>query len=90
MSGRGRPKGSHDVMPEIRGGLKRFFIGKPVSEVWQEIYDNSPSDFMRLAISAMPKEVQAEVTTYTIEDFVVTTATSQALDDSSTEETHVH
>lgn len=90
MSGKGRPKGSHDVMPTIRGGLKRFFAGKPASTVWKEIYETSPVDFMRLAISAMPKEQQIDITTRTLEEFVLSTVTEQAFDDSSPEEANLH
>lgn len=85
-------KARADITPEIRGGLKRFFKimeneGKPVSTIWRELYDADPTTFMRLAISTMPKEVQAEVTTKSLEDFVLETVGEQH---DSSEETNFH
>lgn len=92
MATRGRPKGSHDVTPEIRGGLKRFFKimedeGTPISTIWRELYEADPVNFMRLAISTMPKEVQADVTTRNIEDFVTGVVAQQ---NDSADEANIH
>jgi len=87
-------KSRADVTPEIRGGLLRALkimkeSGRPISTIWIELFNDDPATAMRLAISTMPKEVQADVTTRTIEDFVVSTVAIQAIDD-STEEAQLH
>ena len=55
-----------DVSPEIRGGLKRALAlleekGKPISTIWIELFEDDPATAMRLAISTLPKEIDATV-----------------------------
>lgn len=86
----GRPAGSADIAPKIRGSLKRAMLmmeeaGKPLSTIWLELFADDPVNAMRLAISLLPKEIQADVNVNAIEDFVTGRATQQALSDSSKE-----
>lgn len=51
-----------NVMPEIRGGLKRALVamadsGRPLSTIWMELFDNEPAKAIQLAIAAHPKEM---------------------------------
>lgn len=61
-----RPKGSHDVMPKIRGGLKRALKmmaeeDRPISTIWKEMFEDDPFKAMHLAIQAMPKNVDIDI-----------------------------
>jgi len=71
----GRPKGSHDVTPEIRGGLKRYFKmlekqGKSVSDIWRDLFEKDAAQAMRLAISILPKELDVTTTNITPEEWL--------------------
>ena len=86
-------KARADITPEIRGGLKRYFKmleakGKSVSDIWAKLFEDDPATAMRLAISTMPKESQIDLTTRSIEDFVISTATVQH--DISSEDSQLH
>lgn len=81
-----RPKGSHDVSPQIRGGLMRYFKmqeakGRPISTIWEELFEADPMGAMRLAISTMPKEQRLEVTERTVADFVLEKARQREADE---------
>ena len=90
----GRPKGSKEIASKVRfiadGVIEKLGMQKCIEMLVDEIEEHGFSTVMPKLASFYPKEVQADITTHTLEDFVVTTATSQALDDSSPEETHVH
>jgi hypothetical protein len=75
MVKRGRPRGSHDVTPQIRGGLKRYFKmledkGKSVSDIWRELFEKDAATAMRLAISIMPKELDITTTDISPEEWL--------------------
>ena len=58
----GERKARADMMPEIRGGLKRAVIameesGKPLSTIWLQMFEEDPFNAMRLAIQCHPKEM---------------------------------
>ncbi len=66
MAGKGRPKGSHDVAPMIRGAFMRAARmveeeGKPLSEIIKEQLIDKPLETLRTMASFTPKEV--DVTT---------------------------
>lgn len=59
-------KARADLMPEIRGGIKRAFKamadnGRPISTIWIEMFEQDPFNAMRLAIAAHPKEMQVDI-----------------------------
>ena len=71
----GRPKGSADFAPEVRGGLKRAMKimeerGKPISTIWLDLFENDPLNAMRLAISMMPKEMDITTTNLSPEQWL--------------------
>jgi hypothetical protein len=56
-----RTKGAKDWSRTLRGGLKRFYMmhedsGKPISTMWQELYEADKVQFMRLASAFDPKD----------------------------------
>lgn len=60
-------KGRADISPEIRGGLKRYFAiqqekGRPVSDIWHDLFESDPMNAMRLAISLLPREMDITTT----------------------------
>ena len=53
-------------MPDIRGGLKRFMVmqakeGKPISTMWEDLYNQDVKAFFQMAIAVHPKELSIEV-----------------------------
>ena len=79
---RGRPFGSKDRRPRgpqtgpaIRGAFTRAIMlmeenGKPLSQVWVELFEDDPATAMRLAISLMPKELDITTVDLTPEDWL--------------------
>lgn len=79
---RGRPHGSkdrkprgHNTGPAIRGAFMRALKlleenGKPLSQVWVELFEDDPATAMRLAISLMPKELDITTTDLTPEQWL--------------------
>lgn len=59
-------KSRANVMPDIRGGLKRFMLqqaqkGKPISEMWADLYEQDVKSFFQMAVAVHPKELMIEV-----------------------------
>ena len=77
----GRPKGSvnmnkrMEIAGPMRGALVRAMKlmeanGKPLSEIWLDLFKNDPATAMRLAISMMPKEMDITTTDLTPEQWL--------------------
>lgn len=61
MAGRGRPKGSHDIAPMIRGAFIRAVKGleddgKPLSTLIREQLENNPLATLKAMAAFNPKE----------------------------------
>ena len=61
MAGRGRPKGSHDIAPMIRGAFIRAVKGleddgKPLSSLIREELENNPLATLKAMAAFNPKE----------------------------------
>ena len=73
MAGRGRPKGSHDIAPMIRGAFIRAVKGleddgKPLSSLIREQLENNPLATLKAMAAFNPKEsnvTQREITDVT-------------------------
>lgn len=89
----GRPKGSKEIASKVRfiadGAIEKLGIQKCIEMLVEEIKEDGFSTVMPKLSSFYPKEIQADVTTHTIEDFVTNAATTQVADD-STEEAQLH
>ena len=70
-----RRKGDANLITDIRGGLRRAFkimeeSGKPLSTIWRQLFEEDPFQAMRLAIQAMPKEMDITTTTLSPEQWL--------------------
>ena len=70
-----RRKGDANIIADIRGSLRRAIkimdeSGRPLSTIWQEMFKEDPFQAMRLAIQAMPKEMDITTTTLSPEQWL--------------------